>query len=233
MDNPLLNLTRQMQTLQQQIQYMQNGTSSKKYSLEDICPYPFDKKLNMAPFSQHCEIPKYDEYDRKSDPQDHIREFCSMSMEFAHDETYLMHLFPRSLNGQSIEWFSKLTSRIKSFEELMDRFISQYSSNVRNEITMLDLCNVKQKNGKYLMIFLQRWKQMFNRYPRDVPDQEKMDIFIDNLISEMSYRLKIQCPPSFAKMIENGLKIKDVMVKKGELKIYNNSYNNNNDKHKF
>lgn len=69
---------------------------------------------------------------------------------------------------------------------------------------------------------------MFNRYPRDVPDQEKMDIFIDNLISEMSYQLRMQCPSSFPKMIENGLKIENAMVKKGELKLYNNLYNNNN-----
>lgn len=67
MDNPLLNFTQQMQTLQQQIQDMQNGTSSKNYSLEDICPYPFDKNLNMEPFPQHCEIPKYDKYDGKFD----------------------------------------------------------------------------------------------------------------------------------------------------------------------
>lgn len=52
----------------------------------------------------------------------------------------------------------------------------------------------------------------------------------------MSYRLRMQCPPSFAKMIENSLKIENAMVKKGELKLYNNSYNNNNnnnDKPKF
>lgn len=154
-DNSLLNLTQQMQTLQQQIQDMQNGTSSKKYSLEDICTYPFDKNLNILPFPQHCEIPKYDKYNGKFDPQDHIREFCTMSMEFAHDKTYLMRLFPRSLNGQSMEWFSRLPSGIKSFEELVNRFISQYSYNIRNEITMLDLCNVKQKNGESFMIFLQ------------------------------------------------------------------------------
>lgn len=81
---------------------------------------------------------------------------------------------------------------------------------------------------------------MFNRYLRDVPNQEKMGIFIDNLTSEMSYRLKLQCPPSFAKMIENGLKIEESMVKKGELKLYHNFYNknnnngnNNNEKPKF
>lgn len=154
-DNPLSNLTQQVQTLQQKIQDMQNGTSSKKYSLEDICPYPFDKNLNMIPFPQHCEIPKYDKYDGRSDPQDHIREFCTMSMEFSHDETYLMRLFPRSLNGQSMEWFSRLPSGIKSFEEIVNKFISQYSYNIRNEITMLDLCNVKLKNDESFMIFLQ------------------------------------------------------------------------------
>lgn len=87
-DNPLLTLTQQMQNMQQQIQDIQNGTSSKRYSLEDICPYPFDKILNMIPFPQNCEIPKYDKYDGKTDPQDHTRELCTMSMEFAHNETY-------------------------------------------------------------------------------------------------------------------------------------------------
>lgn len=48
-----------------------------------------------------------------------------MSMEFVHDETHLMWLFPRSLSGQSMEWFSRLPSRIKSFEELLNRFTSQ------------------------------------------------------------------------------------------------------------
>lgn len=62
-----------------------------------------------------------------------------MSMEFAHYESYLMHLFPRSLNGKSMEWLLRLPSEIKSFEELVNRFISQYSYNVMNGITMLDL----------------------------------------------------------------------------------------------
>lgn len=133
---------------------MQNGTSSMKYSLEDICAYPFDKNLNMIPSPQHYEIPKYNKYDGKSDPQDHIREFCTMSMEFTHDETYLMHLFPRTLSGQSMEWFSRLPSAIKSFEELVNRFISQYSYNMQNKITMPDLCNIKQNNGEPFMAFL-------------------------------------------------------------------------------
>lgn len=54
------------------------------------------------------EIPKFDKYDGNSDPQDHVQELCVLCMEFMHEQTYLMCLFPRSLGGQAMEWFSKL-----------------------------------------------------------------------------------------------------------------------------
>ncbi|GLJ08948.1 hypothetical protein SUGI_0099090 [Cryptomeria japonica] len=99
---PLATLTQQLQALQQQMEDMQQGTTTQ-YSLEDICPYPFDQSLNMAPFLSDSEIPKYDKYNGKNDPRDHIREFCTMSLEFAHNDTYMMRLFisknPRRRNN--------------------------------------------------------------------------------------------------------------------------------------
>lgn len=102
---------------------MQRGTT-QRYSLEDICPYPFDKSLNMIPFPPNYEIPKYNKYNGKTDPQDHVREFFIMSIEFVHNETYLMRLFLRSFGGQAMEWFLKLPPGFKSFEELVDKFVS-------------------------------------------------------------------------------------------------------------
>lgn len=122
-NNPLTTLMQQLQALQQQMEDMQQGTTTR-YSLEDICPYPFDRSLNMAPFPPNSEIPKYDKYNGKSDPRDHIREFCTMSLDFAHNDTYMMRLFPRSLGGQTMEWLSKLTPHIKSFEELVNKIVS-------------------------------------------------------------------------------------------------------------
>lgn len=66
-------------------------------------------------------------------------------------------------------------------------------------------------------------------------NNEKIDIFIENLNDEMSYVLKLQYPLSFVKMIENGIKIEEALVKKGVLKIYKegaNSSNNNNNTNK-
>ena len=86
----------------------------------------------MIPFPKHCEIPKFDRYNGKTDPIEHVRDFRNMSLEFAYEDTYLMRSFPRSLGGQSMEWLSKITPPIKTFEELINQFISQYDYNIQH-----------------------------------------------------------------------------------------------------
>lgn len=61
--------------MQGELKELRGGTATKKYTLDDICPYPFDRSLNMIPFPKHCEIPKFDRYNGKSDPVDHVRDF--------------------------------------------------------------------------------------------------------------------------------------------------------------
>ena len=65
----------------------------KTYTLDTICPFPFDKGLDMPPFPRGAQLPKYNKYFRKYDPQDHLREFGALSMEYIHNQPYLMHLF--------------------------------------------------------------------------------------------------------------------------------------------
>lgn len=78
------------------------------------------------------------------------------------------------------------------------------------------------------MVFLQHWRQMVSRYPQDVPEKEKMEIFIDNLNSEISYILKLQCIPSFTKLIENGIQVEEACIKKGTLKFFIKGTNSSN-----
>lgn len=71
-----------------------------------------------------------------------------------------------------------------------------------------------------------------------------MKIFIDNINDEMSYQLKLQCLPSFQKLIENGIQIEEALIKRGTLIFskegysssnnnYNKNYYNNSNKSKF
>jgi len=163
--NPLDLLTQQIQVLQQQLSDIQTRASSKHYSLEDISPYPFDKGLIMIPFPSNFEVPKFDKYWGKGDPRDHIREFSAACLEVTHNETYLMQLFSRSLGKQAMEWFSHLPPDIQNFNELVDKFITRFSYNIEHEISMLDLCNTKQKGEESFASFLQRWSQLAIKCP--------------------------------------------------------------------
>ena len=78
---------------------------------------------------------------------------------------------------------------------------------------MLDLCKVKQKVGESFTMFLQRWRRLFARYSRPIPEKEKMDIFINILDLELSYRLNLHCPHNFEKLIENAITIEGALVK--------------------
>ena len=111
-----------MHAMQVKVNKLEKEKEPKDFSMETLCPFPFHKDLYMPPFPKRVEMPKYGKYDGNSDPQDHVREFYTQSMEFMHEPPYLMHLFPRSLGGAAIHWFSRMPPIIKTFEELIKLF---------------------------------------------------------------------------------------------------------------
>lgn len=42
-----------------------------------------------------------------------------------------------------MEWFSSLPLRIKTFEDLVELFLQQYSYNIHHPVTMIELSNTK------------------------------------------------------------------------------------------
>ena len=109
---------------------------AKAYTLNALCPFPFDKNLDMPPFLRGVELPKYDKYFGTTNLQDHLWEFGALSMAFMHNQTYLMHLFPRSLGGQEMEWFTHLPSGMKIFDEISNLFVQQYSHKIQHLVNI-------------------------------------------------------------------------------------------------
>lgn len=100
------------------------------FNLDSICPNPIDKSVVMIDFPKKVEFPTYDKYDGIGDPHDHVRKFYIMSFSFHHEDSYLMRLFPRSLKGQAMEWFTNLTPPVKTFKELVERFVQHFAYNL-------------------------------------------------------------------------------------------------------
>ena len=89
------------------------------FSLDSVFPNPFDMSVDMKEFPIKIEIPQYDKYDENGDLNDHVRQFYTMSFEFHHEDSYLMRLFPSSLKGQEMEWFTNITPPVKTFLKLI------------------------------------------------------------------------------------------------------------------
>lgn len=150
-------LAQQIEKMQTQIKALQTKSTKKLYTEQDLCPNPFDKILYMPPFPKHFEAPNFEKYKGKGNPKDHIRGFYVACIEPTYDDTYLIHLFLGNFTRQAMDWYTHLLGNIKSWNELVEKFICHFAFNIDNEITMLDLCNAKQKPGEPLMTFLQRW----------------------------------------------------------------------------
>ena len=101
-----------------------------------------------------------------------------------------------------MEWLSRLPSGIKSFDEIATLFLQQYSHNIQHLVTIYDLCNLKQCHGEPFLTFLQRWRQLYTKYSRKIPKNEKLDIFLDNLVPEFGYLVQLQGPLTFDDMIK-------------------------------
>ena len=92
---------------------------------------------------------------------------------------------------------------------------------------MLDLCNMKQKVGEPFVTYLQRWRKLYSSYPRQLPENEKIDIFVSSLIPELHYDLRKQIYLTFNDMVESAFRIEDVAIKKGEITISKDKSNGN------
>ena len=73
----------------------------------------------MLPFPKDIEVPKYEKQDGNGDPHDHVRHFYAISIDFMHEDSFLMCFFPRSIREKAMEWFTKLSPPLKTFDDLL------------------------------------------------------------------------------------------------------------------
>lgn len=73
---------------------------------------------------------------------------------------------------------------------------------------------------------------MFSRYSRPIPDFEKMEVFINNLIPELKYNIQMQVYPSFKKMVDSDLRMEDLLIKKGDISLWKETQQGSSSKEK-
>ena len=83
----------------------------------------------------------------------------------------------------------------------------------------MDICNTKQLPSESLKTFLQWWWHTFSKFHREIPDQEKTNIFANSLSNPMNYWLQLQGPKDFKTTLENTAKVEKTLLNNDILKI--------------
>ncbi|XP_071906067.1 uncharacterized protein [Coffea arabica] len=92
---------------------------------DDLCLFP-NVQLPVG-----FKTPKFNKYDGTSNPKTHLRLFANKLGKPVDDENLPLRLFPESLEGDALDWYSNLKpEEVKTWLDLSNAFIRQYEYNL-------------------------------------------------------------------------------------------------------
>ncbi|KAL7230545.1 hypothetical protein ACSBR2_008923 [Camellia fascicularis] len=91
-------------------------------------------------------MPHIDRFDGSGDPMVHLRLLSDILRPMGLSRLQKLSLFGRTLSGVAAIWYAKLEDSVKrSWEEMAEAFVAQYSYNTQIEVTTRDLEVTRQE----------------------------------------------------------------------------------------
>ncbi|XP_073130009.1 uncharacterized protein [Henckelia pumila] len=127
---------------------------------------PFTNVILSEALPNGVKIPNLLEFDGTGDPQDHIHKFYTKEDLYDITDAAYCKIFRTTLLGQALTWFNKLTSEsIANLEQLIQRFIQQFSINKKYPKTAAYLFTILQKEGESLRDYVKRFTHVVHAVP--------------------------------------------------------------------
>ncbi|XP_020229970.1 uncharacterized protein LOC109810815 [Cajanus cajan] len=129
--------------------------------------HPFSRRIMEATLLDHWKSMPIEKYDGSSDPEEHLNVFLTQATLSTQDDSALCRIFPTSLKGRALVWFTRLpSSSIDSFNELSSQFTLQFATSKPYRTTSLALAGVRQEKKESLRTFMDR----FNKIAMEIGD---------------------------------------------------------------
>ncbi|XP_071933098.1 uncharacterized protein [Coffea arabica] len=107
---------------------------------DDLCLFP-NVQLPVG-----FKTPKFNKYDGTGNPKTHLRLFANKLGRLVDDENLPLRLFPESLEGDALDWYSNLKpEEVKTWLDLSNAFIRQYEYNCELAPTRTTLEGTKRR----------------------------------------------------------------------------------------
>ncbi|XP_071918981.1 uncharacterized protein [Coffea arabica] len=161
--------------------------------------------------------PKFSKYDGTGNPKTHLRMFANKLGKPIDDENLPVRLFPESLEGDALDWYSNLKPEdVRSWIDLSTAFMRQYEYNCELAPTRATLEGTKRKPSEDHKTYAKRWRKLAAKVEPPMIENEIVRTFIkahDPPYFEEIFRMT-GC--SFAEIV-NKLEEFDEFVKAGKI----------------
>jgi len=123
--------------------------------------HPFTNTIIEVPLPEKWKGFNRDRYDGSTDPDEHMDAYTTHLSLYTSDDAVLCQVFPTSLKGAVLSWFTKLSpNSIDSFATLVAKFETQFATSRSHHLTSIALVGIYQEKGESLRTFVDRFSKV-------------------------------------------------------------------------
>ena len=121
-------------------------------------------------------------YTRIGCPRIHLQLYSAVICRHKLDESQMIMLFSLSLNGAAQRWFASLDpSRRRTWADLEQEFIIQYSFNIVVDISQRESEALKQMLDKSVTSFISRWREKITQIIDRPSERDQISMIMRNI----------------------------------------------------
>ncbi|XP_071912301.1 uncharacterized protein [Coffea arabica] len=206
-----MNLLKRLDRFDEFMRKSQGLSKQGGLDYNELCLFP-DMQLPVS-----FKAPKFSKYDGMGNPKTHLRMFVNKLGKPIDDENLPVRLFPESLEGDALDWYSNLKPEdMRTWLDLSTAFVRQYEYNYELAPTRTTLEGTKRKPSKDHKTYEKRWRKLAAKVEPPMTEEEIVHTFIkthDPPYFEEIFRMT-EC--SFAEIV-NKLEEYDEFVRAGKI----------------
>ena len=120
--------------------------------------HPFIDYIMPMPLLVHFNLPPMDHYDGTTNPQEHLNMSNSTMLIFGAIDAIVCCTFPSTLKKSGLLWSSSLEpNSTQDFADLVDKFLTHFSTNSDHKKTSANLINLHQRSDETFKDFMHRF----------------------------------------------------------------------------
>ncbi|KAL6350601.1 hypothetical protein AAG906_022311 [Vitis piasezkii] len=138
--------------------------------------------MPMTTLPVNSRMPEIERYTGVGCPRIHLRLYSTIMRALGLDEAQLLTLFSLSLSGTTQRWYASLkSSHWRTWEDLAQEFLRQYSFSSDTSVTHRELEFLRQKSYEPVSFFISRWREKVVEMIERPTERDHLCMFLRSL----------------------------------------------------